>query len=152
MRQYPVRHGRSVPGAETADDYTLEGARNISRNCPKCYGCGFAPIFSPQYQGKTIQLVIDDHEGIKHILMRSTVFCICPAGRKIAVLNQQSNDKEFFSRTPDLHDVIAGHHREWIADDPTYNPAEEISVRAVPEQLRRLAGTLKVYQQLEEAI
>ncbi len=153
MRNYPARHGRTVYRAETVDDYTIEGAKAASQNCPNCYGSGFAFIYNPAYQGQAVILELDDRDGLRQVLMRSTAFCICPAGRKTAVLNQQSS-KDFFLRTPDLHDVIAGRHRDWIADDPTYDPNAILDVQALPESLRRLAGTLRlprVYRELEES-
>ncbi len=137
------RLGKPVPFAENLDDFTLEGAKQRSQNCERCAGEGLAPIYSPWYRGNAVETKTDPRYGQKQILMRTVAFCLCPAGRKIAILNQQSA-KDVFLRVPDLHDVIAGRYRVWVADDPTYDPDQPTDIEALPESVRRLAKALHV--------
>lgn len=134
---------KPVPFAENLGDFTLDGAKDASRNCERCMGEGFAPIFNPRHTGKTIETEVDARFGPKQFLMRSRSFCVCPAGRKIAIMNQQTS-KDFFLRTPDLHDVIAGKYHNWVADDPSYDPNAAIDVESLPAAVKRLANAMRI--------
>ncbi len=129
-----------VPHADDIDDFTLEGAKEESRNCEKCNGEGFASVFSPYYQGRDVEIATN--WGNKQVLMRTNAYCICPAGRKIAVIHQQTA-KDIFLRTPDYHDVVAGNCRGWQANDPTFDPDEAIDLLRLPESMRAMAAKLK---------
>jgi hypothetical protein len=137
------RLGRDVPFSAIAEDYTLAGAHELSCNCTKCSGCGFAPIFNPRFDGRTIGIEINLYMGAKPLLMRANAFCVCPLGRKIAMLNQKSS-QDFFLRTPDLHDVIAGRYPHWVAEDPRPEASEPIDVESLPRAVKRLANALRV--------
>ncbi len=146
------RLGKPVPFAENLDDFTLDGAKAASRNCERCKGEGLAPIFNPRYSGDTIEIEIDPWHGKRQVLMRANAFCVCPAGRKVAILNQQTS-KDVFLRTPDLHDVIAGKYHNWVADDPTYDPNQTFDIESLPEAVKRLAKAMRVpriYDEPEE--
>lgn len=128
-----------IPFAQTVEDFTLERAKEMSSNCERCYGSGFAFIYNPQYHGSAVIREIDDRGHIVQKLMRATAFCLCPMGRKVAVLNQQNPEsKDFFLRTPDIHDVIANKHLGWIADDPTDRELTPDETAALPENWRAL--------------
>jgi hypothetical protein len=131
------RLGQPVPFAAIAEDFTLEGAREASRNCVKCGGSGFSAIFHPSYAGTTFRTEIDSYDTEHRILMRATGFCICPIGRKVAMLNQQTS-KDFFLRTFDLHDVIANRYPNWVADDPSYDPNQPIDAEALHPSVKQL--------------
>ncbi len=141
-----------IRDAASVDDFTLEGAKDASRNCERCNGGSFAFIYNPEYHGSAVIREIDDRGHIIQKLMRATAFCVCPMGRKVAVLNQQNPEsKEFFLRTPDLHDVIDRKHPGWIADDPTDIEDYAIDIEALPDSMKRLAAKLKapkIYREL----
>lgn len=131
------RLAKTIHGAEFVVDFTIEGAREASQNCEKCCGQGFAPIFSPRYQGDTIGFEIDPRIGKRQVLMKSNGYCLCPLGRKIAILHQQSS-KDVFLRTPDIHDVIAGKYPNWQSEDPTRHQFEPMNEAELPEAFKRL--------------
>ena len=146
------RLGKPVPFAENLDDFTLDGAKHARQNCERCMGDGFAPIFHPRHTGKTLETKPDPRFGSRQVLMRATAFCVCPAGRKIAILNQQTA-KDFFLRTPDLHDVFAGKYHNWVADDPSERDAPPIDVESLRPEVRRLANALrlpKIYREPDQ--
>ncbi len=132
------------PGTNPGDDvesYTLEGAMAQSFNCALCSGNGFAPIFRTDYLGKSVEIKADREGKLQQMALRALAYCICPAGRKIMILHENSGSKKLLM--PDIHDVIAGKHRGWVVDDPTYDPDEPIDIKALPESLRGLAAKLK---------
>ncbi len=145
------RLSKPVPFADNIGDFTLEGAKEQSWNCERCMGEGFAPIFSPRYSDRTIEIEIDPRSGAKQVLMRTVGFCVCPLGRKIAVVNR-AIAKDFFLRTPDLHDVFAGKYHAWVADDPSQRDAPPFDIDALRPEVRRLANAIrlpKIYREPE---
>ncbi len=136
MKYYPGTN----PG-DDAESYTLEGAMSQSFNCVLCSGHGMAPAYRTDYQGSVIVQEFDSDGSPCSVLLRGLVYCLCPAGRKIMILHESTGSKKLIM--PDIHDVIAGNHRGWVVDDPTYNPNEPIELEALPESLRKLAVKLK---------
>lgn len=136
MKHFPG----TIPGDDT-EGYTLEGARAKSFNCVLCCGHGMAPIYDKaRYQGSAVEDVVGE-DGPKAVVVRALAYCLCPAGRKTMILHQSSGSKRLIM--PDIHDVIAGNHRGWVVDDPTFDPNEPINIEALPIQLRALAAKLK---------
>ncbi len=128
------------PGTNPGDDvegYTLEGAKAKSFNCNLCSGHGFAPVYRTDYQGSPVDYRTDSEGKLHAVILRAHAYCLCAVGRKIMVLHENSGSKKLL--LADIHDVIAGNHRGWVVDDPTYDPNEPINLEALPESLRRLA-------------
>ncbi len=135
MKYYPGTN----PGDDT-EGYTLDGAKALSFNCGMCCGQGLAPIYRTDYQGSSVEIETDSDGKLKQVALRLHAYCLCPAGRKIMILHESRGAKKLL--LPDIHDVIAGNHRGWVVDDPTYDPNEPIDLEAIPESLRRLAVKL----------
>ncbi len=134
MKTFP-----GVPGNDI-DGYTLDGAKRMSVNCGQCSGHGLAPIYATDFDGSAVGSGFDRDGNVKAFAMRTVAYCTCPAGRKIMVNHQGNPNLKLL--IPDVHDVIAGKHRGWTADDPTYDPNEAIDIKSLPEALRAMAEKL----------
>jgi len=145
------RLGKPVPFAAHASDFTLDGAKHESRNCQLCSGDGWAPVYNPRFRGDPVETEIDARTGQRQVLMRLNAYCVCPMGRKIAVLHQQSS-KDVFLRTPDYHDVVAGRYPNWQTENPALRDAEPIDQARLPEAFQRLLENTRprIYHEPEE--
>ncbi len=132
--------GSGSPGDDPSG-YTLEGAKARSVNCQLCQGQGLAMIYNPNYDGSAVGYEFNRRGDRRQVAMRTTAYCLCPAGRKIMMLHQSSPSKLLMH---DIHDVIAGKYHNWVADDPTYDPNQTFDIESLPDAVKRLAKAMRV--------
>ncbi len=137
-----MSHEHNGTPGDDPSGYTLDGARRLSKTCQLCSGEGLATIFNPRYTGSAVGCEFDRVGNRKPVCMRTTAFCLCPAGRKILMLHQAKATGR--PAMIDVHDVIAGKYHNWIVDDPTYDPNTAIDIEALPAEVRRFANAIKV--------
>jgi len=101
---------------------TVEAARKVARGCEYCHGEGLATIFHRLYDGAPYVSRPAADGTPRRWVTRTTAYCVCEAGRVIA-MNHQKHSPDAFAKMKDLAEIVDdlanGREQPWSPDDPT---------------------------------